>query len=78
MNLQTRLAIKNNRLLEREAMLRTLLQQRVNTQSKPAQLLLFLIVPFCAGIIFQQLSRRMTHAQMVGVISPLASLFVKT
>ncbi len=77
MNLQTRLALKNYKLLEREAVLRELLQQRINTQSKPAHLLLFLIAPFCAGMIFQQLSRRMSRAQMIGLISPLASMFLK-
>lgn len=77
MNLQTQLAIKNYKLLEREALLKNYLSQGAFTQSKPSSLLLMLALPFGAGFLVQRLAQTMSGAELIRIATPLASLLLR-
>lgn len=77
MNLQTRLAIKNFKLMEREALLRDALADRVHATPRSAHLLFFIIAPFCIGFLGQRLSSTHYGARVIRIMSPLGSLFLK-
>lgn len=77
MNLQTRLVIKNYKLLEREALLKASLQNQSLTQSKPVGFLMMLVLPFGAGFLTQRLSQTMSGAELIRIATPVASLLLR-
>lgn len=78
MKLETKLALKNYKLLEREFMLKRSFEERLQSKSRPARLLFFMVMPFLAGVAAQRLSTTRYGAHAVRIISPIGSFLLKT
>lgn len=77
MGLTAQVKLKNNQLLGREILLRTILEKKINMQSKDAHLLSFIVAPFCAGFIVQRLAGKQSGAKAASMFLPFGSLVLK-
>ncbi len=77
MNLQTQLAIKNYKLLERQIELKSEFKDRAVYGSQPNSLITFVIIPLCLGFVAQRLSQTMSGAELLRIATPVASLLLK-